>query len=79
VPLYEYECSLCHGHFEKKQRFSDKPITICPQCQGKAHRVFHPAPVIFKGSGFYITDNRKGDPTEKAEEGKPDKDKQKKE
>ncbi|MBA7649353.1 hypothetical protein ES703_57150 [subsurface metagenome] len=77
MPIYEYECGLCHFKFEKKQRFDAKPLTICPKCQGEVRRVLHPTPIIFKGSGFYITDNRKGGGSEKAEEGMPDKGKQK--
>ena len=79
MPIYEYECSLCYFKFEKKQRFDAKPLTTCPKCQGEARRVFHPTPVIFKGSGFYITDNRKGGATEKAKKGKPDKSERKEE
>ena len=60
MPIYEYECSLCDVRFERKQRFDDEPVTMCPNCQGKVRRVIHSAPVIFKGSGFYITDSRKG-------------------
>ncbi len=75
MPIYEYECSLCRFHFDRKQRFDEEPVAICPKCQGKAHRVLHSIPVIFKGSGFYITDNRKGG--EKAEERMPDKGKRK--
>ena len=64
MPIYEYECGLCQHHFERKQRFDEEPVVICPRCQGKARRVFHSVPVIFKGSGFYTTDNRKGDAVE---------------
>jgi len=77
VPIYEYECSLCHFHFERRQRFDEEPVAICPKCQGKARRVLHSIPVIFKGSGFYTTDNRKGGAGEKAGEKKPDKHKRK--
>ncbi len=59
MPVYEYECSSCHFHFERKQRFDAEPVAICPECQGKAQRIFHSTPIIFKGSGFYTTDNRK--------------------
>ena len=59
MPVYEYECEACKTRFEKKQSFSDKPEAECPQCKGFSRRVFHPAPIIFKGSGFYITDHRK--------------------
>ena len=60
VPIYEYECSKCKCIFERRQRFDEEPVAICPECQGKARRVIHSVPVIFKGSGFYITDSRKG-------------------
>ncbi len=73
MPIYEYECSLCDFRFEKKQKFDEKPVAICPKCQGEAKRVFYPVPIIFKGSGFYITDNRKDSASDKAEEGMPDK------
>ena len=75
MPTYEYECSVCHFHFERKQRFNEEPVAMCPKCQGKARRVIHSVPVIFKGSGFYITDTRKGSDTEKGREEKPGKDK----
>ena len=77
MPIYEYECSLCHFCFERKQGFDEEPVAMCPECQGKARRILHSVPVIFKGSGFYITDNRKGGATEKTEEGKPSESKQK--
>jgi len=75
VPTYEYECSLCHFRFERKQRFDDEPVAMCPECQGKARRVLHSVPIIFKGSGFYTTDNRKGGAVEpeKGKEKLPDK------
>jgi putative FmdB family regulatory protein len=60
MPIYEYECSSCHCRFERKQRFDEEPVAMCPKCKEKARRVIHSVPVIFKGSGFYITDNRKG-------------------
>lgn len=62
MPVYEYECQSCHHRFEKKQGFHDKPVAKCPKCGGKPRRVIHSAPVIFKGSGFYITDSRKKAP-----------------
>jgi len=77
VPIYEYECNLCHHHFDRRQRFDAEPVAKCPECKGKARRVLHSIPVIFKGSGFYITDNRKGGAGGKAEGGMPDKSKQK--
>ena len=59
MPIYEYECVICDFHFERKQRFDEEPAAICPRCEGKAHRVIHSVPIIYKGSGFYTTDNRK--------------------
>jgi len=60
MPIYEYKCSACHFRFERRQSFDEEPVAICPKCQGKAHRVIHSVPAIFKGKGFYTTDSRKG-------------------
>jgi putative FmdB family regulatory protein len=59
MPIYEYECHHCNNRFEIRQSFHDKPQADCPACGKKARRVFHPSPIIFKGSGFYVTDHRK--------------------
>ena len=83
MPVYEYECGVCQVRFERKQSFDEEPVTMCPECQGKARRIIHSIPVIFKGSGFYITDNRKRkDPeeskeSEKSKEELPGKEKEK--
>ena len=58
MPVYEYQCESCTIRFEKRQRFSDEPVTECPECGGMVHKVIQPVGVIFKGSGFYVTDNR---------------------
>jgi putative FmdB family regulatory protein len=63
MPLYEYECASCGIRFERMQHFSDKPLSECPECGGSVHRVIQPVGIIFKGSGFYITDNRQLSPT----------------
>jgi putative FmdB family regulatory protein len=60
MPTYEYECTKCRRHFERHQRITDAPIETCPECGGPVRRVFYPVGVIFKGSGFYVTDNRRG-------------------
>lgn len=60
MPTYEYQCKTCGQHFERVQRFADDPIKVCPECGAEVRRVIHPAGVIFKGSGWYITDSRKG-------------------
>lgn len=62
MPIYEYECGGCHHRFELKQSFSAKPEAACPKCKKKSRRVFHPAPIIFKGSGFYVTDHKGANP-----------------
>jgi len=58
VPTYEYECEKCLLRFEIKKRFSEDGSAFCPQCGDEARRVFTPPPIIFKGSGFYVTDSR---------------------
>ncbi|HVH63264.1 MAG TPA: FmdB family zinc ribbon protein [Candidatus Dormibacteraeota bacterium] len=56
MPTYGYRCSSCGHQFEIHQSFSDAPLQECPKCAGKLTKVFYPAGVIFKGSGFYTTD-----------------------
>ncbi|MBN1875426.1 MAG: zinc ribbon domain-containing protein [Anaerolineae bacterium] len=58
MPLYEYQCKECGLRFERRQSFSEKPVKICPDCGGEVTRLIQPAGIIFKGSGFYVTDNR---------------------
>lgn len=58
MPIYEYACTGCGHRFEKKQSFNDQPLAECPECAAQVQRVLHPAGIIFKGSGWYITDSR---------------------
>jgi len=58
MPLYEYECESCGVRFERRQHMEDEPIKTCPECSGDVHRLIQPVGIIFKGSGFYVTDNR---------------------
>lgn len=60
MPLYVYKCKNCEHQFEVRQRFSDDTLTDCPECQGQLYRVINPVGVVFKGSGFYVTDSRNG-------------------
>jgi putative FmdB family regulatory protein len=53
MPLYEYECTTCHKHTEKIQKFSDPEITICPHCGGHLERVLSAPAIAFKGGGWY--------------------------
>jgi putative FmdB family regulatory protein len=59
MPTYSYRCTACGHQFDQFQRFSDDPLTECPSCKGLVKRVLHPVGVVFKGSGWYITDSRK--------------------
>jgi len=63
MPTYEYACRDCGGHVEVVQRISDEPLTVCPTCGGPLRKVFHPAGILLKGSGFYKTDNRPKKPS----------------
>ena len=59
MPIYEYECKQCGTRFEKMQLVTADPVTECLNCgQGPVRRILHPVGVIFKGSGWYITDSR---------------------
>jgi putative FmdB family regulatory protein len=58
MPIYEYQCENCGVRFERLQHMSAEPVSSCPECGGPVHRVITPVGVIFKGSGFYVTDNR---------------------
>lgn len=58
MPTYEYACTRCGTHVEVFQRFSDEPLSDCGVCGGPLRKVFHPAGIVFKGSGFYATDSR---------------------
>lgn len=60
MPTYEYECRACSHHFEKFQSMSEAPVSVCPACGGAVKRVIGGGTgVIFKGSGFYVTDSKK--------------------
>jgi len=60
VPTYQYTCTDCGEPVEAVQKFTDAPLTICAACGGRLRKVFHPVGIVFKGSGFYRTDNRNG-------------------
>ena len=64
MPTYTYRCSACEHQFEQFQRMTDEPLTECPVCGEPVKRVIHPVGVVFKGSGWYITDSRKPAPSE---------------
>ena len=59
MPVYAYRCESCGIHFERHQSFTDAPLKRCPECnKNSLRKVIGPVGVVFKGSGFYATDNR---------------------
>jgi putative FmdB family regulatory protein len=60
MPTYQYRCTECGADLEAVQKFSDPALTECPNCAGPLRKVFNAVGVVFKGSGFYRTDSRKG-------------------
>jgi len=58
MPTYEYRCEIC-GKFEHFQKITDQPLKTCPKCGGAIKRLISKAGIIFKGSGFHVTDYRK--------------------
>ena len=62
MPTYQYVCTECGGQIEAVQKFTDDPLTVHDACGGRLRKVFSPVGIVFKGSGFYRTDSRKGSP-----------------
>lgn len=60
MPMYTYKCQNCGHEFEQRQRMTEAPLTDCPVCEGSVRRVVNSVGVVFKGSGFYVTDTRNG-------------------
>jgi len=59
MPIYTYRCENCGVQFERRQKFSDDPLKRCPECsKNTLRKVYLPVGIVFKGSGFYATDNR---------------------
>lgn len=58
MPTYSYACTECDNRFDAVQAFSDDALTTCPKCSGRLRKLFGSVGVVFKGSGFYRTDNR---------------------
>lgn len=58
MPTYGYRCRSCSTEFEVWQTMRDEPGAACPSCGGASARLFFPAGIVFKGSGFYKTDSR---------------------
>ena len=58
MPTYVYGCDRCSHRFETFQKFQDASLTECPECGARIRRIFQPAGIVFKGSGWYSTDSR---------------------
>lgn len=58
MPTYQYACTECDHRFEQVQSFSEDSLTECPKCTGRLRKLFNAVGIVFKGSGFYRTDNR---------------------
>src|SRR3972149_2389004 len=76
MPVYAYQCDNCGTRFERTQKFTDPPITRCPECRKKSVRkLLQPVGIVFKGSGWYATDHRspsgQGTSGKKKEDSKP--------
>lgn len=60
MPTYVYACRQCDDRTEVVQKMSDDPLTECGKCGGGLRRVLFPPAVVYKGSGFYVTDYKNG-------------------
>ncbi len=58
MPTYEYSCTSCGHRLEAVQKFSDDPLTECPECGSALRKVYGAVGIVLKGSGFYKTDSR---------------------
>ena len=74
MPTYDYECKSCKHRFEVRQGFHDDRVAYCPLCSQSAERQISLVPVIFKGSGWYVTDYAKKSSTSNAQTKETDKD-----
>src|SRR5258706_14633256 len=72
MPLYEYQCTKCKHRFERIRKFSDRPITKCPECGSKVEQLISAAAVQFKGSGWYATDYAKKSSSGSSDSGSSD-------
>ena len=56
MPIYEYQCAACGKVVERWQKFSEAPLTVCPQCGGSLEKLISSCSFHLKGSGWYVSD-----------------------
>lgn len=56
MPIYEYGCVKCGKTHEIMQKFSDDPMTVCPDCGGEVRKLISNTSFVLKGTGWYATD-----------------------
>ena len=67
MPIYEYRCDHCGHEFSRQQRFDEEPVGKCPNCGKRPRKLFSRPAIVFKGSGWHVTDYRK--PSDKSDSG----------
>jgi putative FmdB family regulatory protein len=58
MPIYTYQCEECGVRFDARQKFTDNALMKCPECGGHVHRIPQAVGIVFKGSGWYVTDSK---------------------
>jgi putative FmdB family regulatory protein len=72
MPVYEYECGSCGGHFEAVRKFSDPTLSVCALCNAtNVRKVLSTPAFVLKGSGWYVTDYPTNDRKKSNESEKP--------
>src|SRR4030067_3865003 len=56
MPIYEYECIKCKKHHDIMRKITEKPLTKCPDCGGKMHKLISNTSFVLKGTGWYASD-----------------------
>jgi putative FmdB family regulatory protein len=62
MPIYEYKCLDCGSQFEKMQKVSDSPLSVCEKCSGKLEKQWSLSGFQFKGEGWYVSEYGKNKP-----------------
>jgi putative FmdB family regulatory protein len=73
VPIYDYRCDHCGYEFSRQQRFDEEPVAACPNCGKRPRKLLSKPAIVFKGSGWHVTDYRKPGDAAKSESSVDDK------